>query len=839
MATSNTPQETDFTRDVIGRYVCNGLDEALRSADKNAQRPDGSPQDDARPFDVIVIGGGSFGPILAQHLFYQDKTHSHRILVLEAGRFVLTEHVQNLPMLGLNPPGPTNNDPGVTRNEVWGLPWRSNVDGGFPGLAYCIGGRSLFFGGWSPRLLDAEMPGNRWPDAVVTDLNNRYFDEASEQIGTDVTNDFIDGPLQLALRQQLFNGITNGAVPGAIPLAELPQHLNLEQATLVNLPPNELDQFKLEAPLAVRGRPPRSGFFALNKFSSVPLLMEAARAAEFEAGGDDVEKRLMVVPDCHVTRLVTAVNNGVTQVTEVLTNQGSVPVPEHGAVVLALGTIESTRLALISFPNLLNANLIGQNLLAHLRSNLTIRISRQAITGLDPNIANLQEAALFVKGRRTRADGSPGFFHLQISAAGLNKPGTDSEAELFKAVPDIDTLDAFRMANDTTVVITMRGIGEMQSQNPRNQATLGELDEFGLPRAFVSIADPRQPGANQHSANDRELWDAMDKAADEVAQIFAGGQSYEVLTSAGFQAVPAGHAASEVAPFDQRRDGLGTTHHEAGTLWMGNDPGTSVTNADGRFHYVENAYVAAPALFPTTGSPNPMLTGTALARRMADHLAKPTPTMPDPGFKMLFDGSNADKWRMSTIKNQLGRDNPGHFIVVDSTLEAVPGTDIGLYWYTEPTPADFILKLEWLSRREDNNSGVFIRFPNPDSRGYNNTAFVGVDFGFEVQIDQRAAPDGAAIHKTGAIYGFAGPKNPDSLPVKPLGAWNVFEIRVQRQSYTVLLNGEQVNAFTFKVGSDQQHPDRSLSSKPGAPRYLGLQTHTGRVAFRNIQIKAL
>lgn len=85
MATTKRPQNTHFTRDVLGRYVCNGLDEALHSTDKGGQRPDGSPQNDAHPFDVIVIGGGSFGPVFAQHLFFQDKTHAHRILVLEAG----------------------------------------------------------------------------------------------------------------------------------------------------------------------------------------------------------------------------------------------------------------------------------------------------------------------------------------------------------------------------------------------------------------------------------------------------------------------------------------------------------------------------------------------------------------------------------------------------------------------------------------------------------------------------------------------------------------------------------------------------------------------------------
>jgi hypothetical protein len=129
MSTSLRPQSTDFTLDVVGRYICNGLDEALASMNTALHA-------NARPFDVIVIGGGSFGPLLAQHLFAQDSTRARRILVLEAGRYTLPEHVQKLPALGLNPPAPTTVDPGVARAEVWGLPWRSDVPGGFPGLAY-------------------------------------------------------------------------------------------------------------------------------------------------------------------------------------------------------------------------------------------------------------------------------------------------------------------------------------------------------------------------------------------------------------------------------------------------------------------------------------------------------------------------------------------------------------------------------------------------------------------------------------------------------------------------------------------------------------------------------
>src|SRR3954468_9896810 len=81
---SSTAQLTDFSLDILGRYLCNGFDEAMRSTDKNAGRPDGGPQSDARPFNAIIIGGGSFGGILAQHLLYADDTNSYRILILEA-----------------------------------------------------------------------------------------------------------------------------------------------------------------------------------------------------------------------------------------------------------------------------------------------------------------------------------------------------------------------------------------------------------------------------------------------------------------------------------------------------------------------------------------------------------------------------------------------------------------------------------------------------------------------------------------------------------------------------------------------------------------------------------
>ena len=821
--TSPTPQYTDFSKDVLGRYSCNGLDEALASA---TGRPDG------RPFDIIVIGGGSFGPALAQHTLDSDTFANHRILVLDAGPFLFPEHAQNLPMVGVVAPPPVTVDPGVPRAEVWGLPWRSNIPGGFPGLAYCTGGRSLFWGGWSPQQLPAETPAGDWPASVLFDLRDRllngetgYFHQAARQIGVTETNDFIFGPMHRALRRQLFEGLQNGAVPNAIPLDQLPEVLDLPAGT----PAAARNQLKLEAPLAVQGRGPRSGFFPLNKFSGMPLLMKATRQAWVDSGGDDVRKRLMVVPNCHVTRLETTVENGVGQVRVVHTNLGSIPVPDRGVVVLAAGTIESTRLALLSFQGTLGYQLIGTNLMAHLRSNYTFAVNRQALQYLNAAVQDLQESALFVKGRKNHdTDGSVGHFHLQITAAGLQAPGGNSEVELFQAIPDIDLLDQFQTVADDRIVITLRGIGEMQPQNPASRITLsGELDEFGVPRAFVQLGDARSPATSAdtpQTVNDRDLWQAMDNAADAVRDVIANGQPVEEVT-------PRVH------------DGLGTTHHEGGTLWMGEDPTASVTTPNARFHHVVNAYVAGPALLPTMGSPNPMLSGVALARRLAEHLVAPlAPPQLEAGFAWLFDGSQASfaNWAQA---------GPGSFQLVpgEQVLTAQPGNDIGLLSYTPQRFGDFILRLQVRIDGRGDNSGVFVRSFDPtqppatlnDPRAVANPAFVAVDAGFEIQIDDLAQPDNLDKHRTGAIYDIeigqaAGQQDYRRGSALQPGEWNDLEIEVQGDTYTVRLNGYQTSTFTNKDPSRGLPPQIDPNSG-----VIGLQEHTGQVSFRAIRIKQL
>jgi hypothetical protein len=832
-------EKTHFTLDVLGRYTCNTDTEAVEATN----RPD------ARPFDVIAIGGGSFGPILAENVFFDDKTHSRRVLVLDAGPLALPEHQQNLPVLG------------DVESVVREVPWRADSNLGFAGLRIMLGGRSAFFGGWSPRLVDdpkhTEMPRTRWPETVVQDLKTTYFSQAAQQLAVDETNDFIFGELHEVLRQRLAAGIDGGKVAGAIPLDDLELHLKVEPGT--SAAARRL--MKLEAPLAVQSKSPRPGFFPFNKFSAMPLIIRSAREAQFEVGellddtgaqGDDVKKRYMVVPQIRVIKLETSPGtDGQVRVTGIHARRretnGSetdvtLPVHEGSNVVIALGTIESVRLVLNSFSDLPRQDLVGANLMAHLRSNVVIRIPRSSLPNDLPR--ELQASALLMKGAHEYqgGGGAIGYFHLQITSAGLNNLTDDDHVELFMKVPDIDFFEDVVQADDQHVVITIRGIGEMESDNPASRVTA----EPGTDQVRAAIVP---------SERDNELWDALDRASDQVAKVFTGGKDFEVRMPDGQwkHVTPASNLEQEL-PFtfrDQgrfpgeaggpgRRDRLGTTHHEAGTLRLGSSPDDSVVDEDCKLWGVENAYVAGPMLFPTIGSPNPMLTGTAFARRLATHLVETMPHhVPEvtPGFTSMFDGKTLGGWTMSTIRNEngleAGRTNPGRFLVVDGALEATPGTGLGLLWYATAMPADYILKLQWKRFKQEANSGVLLRFPDPRSKGYRNTAWVASHFGYEVQIDELGVPDGSDKYRTGVIY------NEDlqafSLrPARPAGKWNDYEIRVQGNRFTVMLNGEQATEF---VNAD---PNRGQPSTPAAPTYVGLQIHPGsRMAFRNVEYKAI
>jgi choline dehydrogenase-like flavoprotein len=151
-------QRTDLSIDVLGRFLCSTWDEAVGNG--------------GAPFDVVILGSGMFGAYAADKIYRDGTNAGLRILILEASPFLVSTHVQNLPNIGLNVPNPmaTNQNNGQPQDLVWGLPWRSNQP--YIGLAYCVGGKSLFWGGWCPRLLDSDL--KQWPSDVAPYLNANY-----------------------------------------------------------------------------------------------------------------------------------------------------------------------------------------------------------------------------------------------------------------------------------------------------------------------------------------------------------------------------------------------------------------------------------------------------------------------------------------------------------------------------------------------------------------------------------------------------------------------------------------------------------------------------------------
>lgn len=781
-------QDTEFSQDVTGRYICNTWDEAT--------------QNGGVEFDAVVIGAGMFGAYCAEKLY---RNSNLRVLVLDAGCLLVTEHVQNLSRIGLNAGGAVkvesnNQDPGP-RERVWGSPWRSQVP--FPGLAYCLGGRSLYWGGWAPRLTDADLA--QWPLEIRDMLQSPThmpcdpdprkpavdaYCETEREIGVVPDADFISGPLFEALFDKFETA--KASVPSV----------------------NKIEV----APLAVQGAAPASGLFSFDKWSSAPILVDAIREA---AGSPDWQRRLFYVPRAHVTKL--HVSGGAVRTIEVRVNgqQRFLNISPQCAVTLANSTLEATRLALESFPT----SLMGRNLMAHLRSNTVIRIKRAALGATLPQ--QLETAALLVRGSNAK-----GRYHLQVTAASV--AGANSESAMFRMVPDIDLLkQTLASQSSDWIVITLRGIGEMVGSRDVTQPKVtgsapswmdlsDQTDEFGVRRAWVNVAP---------NTDDKDLWKTMDEASLALAKKLSNDDPNAIeyfYNKNGTLNGPANEfawhkdppppslSADRNNPNNKVRDGVGTTHHEAGTLWMGTDPSTSITNLDGRFHHIANAYVASPAIFPTLGSANPSLTALALARRTAQAIISQA-SGAEPDFALLGNGGLSG-WQMAG--------SGGFMELGGGIIESVNG--IGLLWFTKEQFDDFVLRGDFRLNSPTDNSGVFIRIPALGTGDPANDWKPATTQGYEIQIDNTGFnPDtnatGDLLHATGAIYKLAATNG--AMPA--VGQWHKFEVEAVGPKITVRLNGQQVSQLT--------------NGNRLAKGYIGLQNHHpgSKVQFAHLRIQKL
>jgi len=186
------------------------------------------------------------------------------------------------------------------------------------------------------------------------------------------------------------------------------------------------------------------------------------------------------------------------------------------------------------------------------------------------------------------------------------------------------------------------------------------------------------------------------------------------------------------------------------------------------------------------------------------------------GFEPLFNGKDLAGWKVNEggkIKNW-GAENGILF---------VQGGGAG-WLMTEKEYGDFEIRLEYKMPKHG-NSGVALRSP---MRG--DPAYVGM----EIQLLDDANWKGLRPAQfTGSIYDVV----PASQHVcKPFGEWNTMRIVAQGRHVTVEHNGVQIVDANL-----DDHKDRA-DKHPGLMRakgHLGLQSHDGRVEFRNLFVKPL
>ena len=193
-------------------------------------------------YDVIIIGSGMAGGVLAERL----ADSNIRTLLLEAGGSPLETHIANLPR---------RNKLGFQKHiwERWFDFRVKNCDSGSHDNQYTdgyqgfnLGGRSVFWGGFIPRMTSAEL--NFWPRDLKWDLEDRYYQLAEDVMGysTAPTTEYSRGVFRL-LRDKF----------------------------------REYSHF--DAPVAMHKNPAGASTISTGIFSTADLLLESHRSREYDS----------------------------------------------------------------------------------------------------------------------------------------------------------------------------------------------------------------------------------------------------------------------------------------------------------------------------------------------------------------------------------------------------------------------------------------------------------------------------------------------------------------------------------------------------------------------------
>jgi choline dehydrogenase-like flavoprotein len=345
---------------------------------------------------------------------------------------------------------------------------------------------------------------------------------------------------------------------------------------------------------------PCSGFGCPNNAKGSPAVTTLRRAL--------LTGRCQLRWDCHVTKLRN--DGGHVTGVDYVDGDGAPQTAVADAYVLAASAIESARLCLLSetpgggaLGN--SSGQVGQNAMFHFQTN---------VNGFFPLRVHGQRGLAVSSGLADFRGVEPGGAEIRVVQTAMGARaymGGICEFSASQGLPITEDADVYafqlpvlplgsRLKNalrDLPLGQHLFGLLMQGEDAPRreNNVTLDPTvrDVFGLPVARLTYA------SHPYEVEARKFYIPVMR---------------DVVSNAGTDRV-------FLTPCDGLLGGPPTTRHQKGTLRMGNDPATSVTNADGRFHDVDNLYCCDGSVFPTGGGWNPTLTILAMSLRTATGLA--------------------------------------------------------------------------------------------------------------------------------------------------------------------------------------------------------------------------
>ena len=224
-------------------------------------------------------------------------------------------------------------------------------------------------------------------------------------------------------------------------------------------------------------------------------------------------------------------------------------------------------------------DLVGRNLFGHVGVIGTAQTSECLETGIGYNMGNL--LTLDRAFPQQAQDHVGGYVLETLNGAGAGVLAVDPLRNMWGK----QLKDAMRAYNDSLFAVSFgEGVPTLDNRVKLSKRT---TDTWGMAQ-----------GAIDYTWHDNDL-KVYNAAKQTMEQVFAAAGAQRINTNP--------------TPFEA---------HLAGTMRMGHDPSTSVTDSFGKVHGLANVYVGGASLFVSGSSVNPTLTLYALALRTAQHLQR-------------------------------------------------------------------------------------------------------------------------------------------------------------------------------------------------------------------------